>query len=193
MKNFIKSIYAGISIGLGGVIFLNCHNKTLGAFLFSIGLMGVLMFGFNLYTGKVCYTEFLKKPGLLLSIWIGNFIGATLLGLLISQHSDICEAAKLVTYSKLDKSAITVLIDGLICGISIAVAVKGFNNKDSPDVMRCIIVVLGVMVFILCGAEHVVADMFYFIAAREFSVKAVNFLIVTTIGNTLGGVLFSFK
>lgn len=192
MKNFIKSIYAGISIGLGGVIFLNCQNKTLGAFLFSIGLIGVLAFGFNLYTGKVCYTEFLKQPKTLLGVWVGNFVGACLLGLLISQHANINEIATAIVYTKLDKSFMTVLIDGFICGISIAFAVKGFNNKNAPDIMRCLIVVLGVMVFILCGAEHVVADMFYFAAAREFSIEMLLFLIVTTIGNTLGGVLFSF-
>ena len=192
MKNFIKSIYAGISIGLGGVIFLNCQNKTLGAFLFSIGLIGVLAFGFNLYTGKVCYAEFLKNPHILISIWIGNFIGAILLGLLISQHNVVYETARTLVDTKLNKSPITILIDGFICGVSIAFAVKGFNNKDAPDILRCLMVVLGVMVFILCGAEHVVADMFYFAAARDLSVVPLEFLIITTFGNTLGGVLFSF-
>ena len=65
------SLLAGVSIGLGGVIFLQCENRNLGAFLFSIGLFTVLVFGLDLYTGKVCFTEQYKTPKRLLQIWIG--------------------------------------------------------------------------------------------------------------------------
>ena len=48
----------------------------------------------------------------------------------------------------------------------------------------------GVMVFILCGYEHCVADMFYFTAAGVWSVDTVLRLVVITLGNAVGGVLF---
>ena len=49
--------------------------------------------------------------------------------------------------------------------------------------------VLGVVVFILCGFEHCVADMFYF-AMGGWSLRALVCLVVITLGNALGGVIF---
>ena len=53
MKSFIRSICAGAAIALGGTVFLACSNKIVGAFLFAIGLLTVLVFGFDLFTGKI--------------------------------------------------------------------------------------------------------------------------------------------
>ena len=55
MLNFVKSLYSGLCIGLGGTAYLSCDNKILGAFLFGLGLFTILNFGFNLFTGKVGY------------------------------------------------------------------------------------------------------------------------------------------
>ena len=38
MKDFIKSVLAGIMIGIGGTIYLSLDNKVVGASLFGIGL-----------------------------------------------------------------------------------------------------------------------------------------------------------
>ncbi len=46
------------------------------------------------------------------------------------------------------------------------------------------------MVFILCGFEHCVANMFYFSVAGCWSGKLLLRLLVMTLGNTVGGVLF---
>jgi formate/nitrite transporter FocA (FNT family) len=47
------------------------------------------------------------------------------------------------------------------------------------------------MVFILCGAEHVVADMFYLAAARAADIpKIALFLLWATVGNAAGGVIW---
>ena len=61
----IKSILAGIMIGIGGTIFLSLE-KTLGAFLFAIGLFMIVTRGYNLYTGKVGYI-FDNKPSYLIA------------------------------------------------------------------------------------------------------------------------------
>lgn len=50
-----NGIYAGMVIGLGGYIYLLSSDKIIGSFLFSLGLLSVLMFDLDLYTGKVCY------------------------------------------------------------------------------------------------------------------------------------------
>ncbi|MCD8045811.1 MAG: formate/nitrite transporter family protein [Clostridiales bacterium] len=46
------------------------------------------------------------------------------------------------------------------------------------------------MVFILCGFEHCVADMFYFSVAGVWSGQAVLRLLVISAGNAVGAVIF---
>lgn len=80
----IKSILAGVMIGVGCNVYLSCDNKYIGALLFSIGLITILIFEFNLYTGKVCYIpqkgiSFTKQ---VLIILIGNIIGCICMGLM---------------------------------------------------------------------------------------------------------------
>ena len=53
IKNFIKGIYAGIMIGIGGTIYLSMSSKVLGAIFFSIGLMMICIFNMNLYTVRL--------------------------------------------------------------------------------------------------------------------------------------------
>ncbi len=76
---FLRSLLTGVAIAIGGTVYLSCHNKYLGAFLFfGIGLFVILSFGFNLFTGKVGYAvenkpSYLGELGI---IWIGNFAGS---------------------------------------------------------------------------------------------------------------------
>ena len=59
----IKSILAGIMIGIGGTIYLSLDNKIVGSILFAIGLFIIVVYSFNLYTGKMGYliNNFNKK------------------------------------------------------------------------------------------------------------------------------------
>ena len=63
-------------------------------------------------------------------------------------------------------------------------AVKGYCATRNP-----LVPVLGVMVFILCGAEHIIADIFYMTLAGEFPV---GFYITVLLGNAFGGGLFQY-
>lgn len=185
----IRAICAGASIALGGTVFLACENKVVGAFLFAVGLITVLVFGFDLYTGKACNEAFIKSPGKLAVIWIGNFIGAVLFGLMVSTHGALNATAAAVAAGKLAKPFYIVIIDGIICEFCIAIAVRGYAKAEG--FAKYLVVVLGVMVFILCGAEHVVADMFYLAAARAADIpKIALFLLWATVGNAAGGVIW---
>ena len=57
----IKGIYAGILIGIGGTAYLAIENKIAGAFIFSLGLLTICIYSFNLYTGKIGYILVNKK------------------------------------------------------------------------------------------------------------------------------------
>ena len=188
-KTLLRSVCAGASIALGGTVFLACENRIVGALLFSIGLITVLVFGFDLFTGKACNEAFIRKPGTLALIWIGNLIGAVLFGLMVSTHGNLNETAVAVSAAKIAKPFYIMIIDGVICEFCIAIAVRGYAKAEGFG--RFLVVVLGVMVFILCGAEHVVADMFYLAAARPTDIAgAALVLLWATIGNMAGGIIW---
>ena len=168
-----KSLLAGILIGIGGLAYLS----TGYAILFSVGLLAVIAMGADLYTGKVCKLEN-YKPALAIT-YIGNVIGIAAVALMSTR----ADATELVA-KKLTKAPIEILIDGIICGICIAIAVAGYANE--------IRTILAVVVFIMTGSEHCIADWYYFIVARECTVKALVFIGIVTVGNTIGGLIVAY-
>ncbi len=49
---------------------------------------------------------------------------------------------------------------------------------------------LCVMLFLLLGFEHSIANIFYFSVANAWSLKALIALLIVTLGNTVGAILF---
>ena len=85
-KAFVLAVLAGISIALGGLVFLSVDNKVIGAALFTVGLFTVCTFGLNLFTGKVCYVfqNDTNYALMLPVIWLGNLVGTGLTALCAS-------------------------------------------------------------------------------------------------------------
>lgn len=192
IKTFVYGILAGVSIAIGGTVFLSLDNKVLGALFFTVGLFTVCTFGFNLFTGKVCYIfESDWKFALdLIIIWLGNFLGAWLTGeaLRATRISSISEKAISMCQVKLSDSLMSIFILAIFCNILIFIAVDGFrNNPHVPG--KYLAIFFGVTVFILCGFEHSVANMFYITMAGMWSGKSLLFILVNTLGNAVGGVL----
>ena len=71
------------------------------------------------------------------------------------------------------------------------IAVDTFREQQGSTI-KAIAVFVPVMVFILSGFEHVVANMYYFAIARIWSVNTIISLIVMTTGNSIGGFTYSF-
>lgn len=182
-----KSILAGICISIGCISFLSVDNKYLGTFLFSLGLLTVVAFQLNLFTGKVgylCSTERkLEYLWTLFKIWIGNLVGCGITALACLQTRINIDTSALVSVKNSD-SLLSLLILGIFCGMLMHIAVSGYKKIQNP-----LIIVLPVMVFILIGAEHCVADMFYWFYNKEINILA---LLVITFGNTIGGNLVEF-
>ena len=77
LNTLIFAIYSGLIIGFGGIVYLSVQPAALGAFLFCVGLLTIVLFNFNLFTGKVIYLV-INPPSYLITlavIWVGNFIG----------------------------------------------------------------------------------------------------------------------
>lgn len=190
MKDFIKSVLAGIMIGIGGTIYLSIDNKVVGASLFGIGLFMIVIYGFNLYTGKIGYLvdNFnFKYIKMLVITLIGNFIGTFFVGYILKFtriYSLIHDKAKLLVNVKLDDSLISILILAFFCGILMYLAVNTY--KENKDISKYLGVFLGVIVFILCGFEHCIANMYYFSVADIWSLKTLGYTGIMVLGNSLG-------
>ena len=196
LNTLILSSAAGFCIGIGGIVFLMQESKFAGAFLFAVGLLTILIFRLNLFTGMVGYlTENLlaKKWGYLLTlvfVWIGNFAGtaaaAGLVGLTRLKMGIKIKCDALVSV-KLADDWYSLLILGIFCGILMFIAVDTYKKKiGEKDFLCCIAVFMGVMVFILAGFEHSIADMFYFCLSGKV-IDALGALGLITLGNAIGG------
>lgn len=201
---FLSAILAGICIGLGSTVFLRIKDtfnggNIVGALLFTVGLFTICTRKYNLFTGKVCYI-FENRPDYLFSliiIWIGNLCGCCLLAV-IENATNICGdkginvvAASMVE-SKMSSSLISLFILGVICNIFIYIAVDGYI-KNSHELGKYLSLFFGVSVFILCGTEHSVADMYYWAVSgmlRSYPCESLLRILVVSLGNVVGGISF---
>jgi formate/nitrite transporter FocA (FNT family) len=201
LKTLVLAILGGICITIGGAVYLRIKDafvgaNIVGAILFTIGLLVICVRGYNLFTGKVSRT-FDEKPSYLLTlliIWIGNFIGTSLFAFLFNQTSmNIKETARAVCEAKLDNSYLSLFILGIVCNMLIFLAVDGYSKIKDP-VGKYIILFLGVIIFILAGTEHSVANMFFFSVSGllyERPIESILLILTVTAGNAVGGVFFN--
>lgn len=187
---FLKAAAAGITIGIGGAVYLTLENRVIGAVLFGVGLYTIVLNGLFLYTGKVGYLISAKdKKAYILQLiftWLGNFAGTALAAAAISatRIRNLRRTAEVICKTKLADTPHSILILAVFCGILMYVAVDGFREKGNP-----LILFFCVTVFILCGFEHCIANMFCFSLAGAWSLRAVIYLLLMTLGNSVGGIL----
>ena len=183
IENLIKSTGAGIAISIGAIIYL-ALGGWIGAVFFSIGLYLVLWFKLNLYTGKVGYLTSAKDiPNLAIMI-VGNLIGCALCAVLIP-----AAPAYAAVLAKLSAPLWLTFIKSIICGILIYAAVDQFKAG------RSYAPIIAVPAFILCGAEHCIADMCFILGALMFNTTILTpylfvFLGIVILGNAIGSLLF---
>ena len=190
----LLAIGSGMSICLGGGVYLMCENKLLGAFLFSVGLCTILVFKFNLFTGMVGYIP-QKNPKYILdvvTVWLGNLIGTYAFATLMSftRIGDKLKANALAAIEvKMNDSATGLIILGIFCGLLMFIAVDSYkrNIEDKP-IIALFMAIICVAVFILAGFEHSIADMYYFAAAGKY-LDGFGVLGLVTLGNAIGGMI----
>lgn len=193
IKIFLLAILAGICIAIGGTIYLSMDNKIIGAVLFTVGLYSIVANGMYLFTGKIGYLAVRQDKmdylAVVIITWIGNFVGTFLSAqiILLTRISQISVHASEICNVKLTDSLISIIILSFFCGMLMFIASDGYANTKNP-----IILVFCVSVFILCGFEHCIANMFYITLANMWTVKAFGYLLLMTIGNSLGGMIIPF-
>ena len=186
-----EGILAGLMITIGCCVYLACSasgeviGKIGGAVLFSVGLIAVCYFGFSLYTGKIGFiiADHSKDAiSVLLLGLLGNVIAAAVFGIAIGYAiPSLRETAIAACNARLNQEWWQTLLRGIGCGILMYVAVGLFKEKKTP-----LGIVFAIPTFILAGFEHSIADMGYFAIAGIYSAKALGFIWIVILGNSLG-------
>lgn len=194
--DLLLATVAGLCISVCGAVYFSCPNAVVGSFLFGLGLCTIIFFELKLYTGKVGYAADNHPSHLLhlLLVWFGNYLGVWLgatLQKLTRVGDKLTEASKAVVATKLDDSLLSLFILAVFCGLMMYIAVEGARRTPDGSTVQLALVLLPVAVFILCGFEHCIADLYYFSMAG-FTPRAWLCIAVITLGNSVGSILLHF-
>ena len=153
--------------------------KVIGAVLFSLGIISVILFEASLFTGKIGYVNTKKKLLDSLIILVINLMVVFFIGLVYQEIKGPSQAMD----SRLAKEWYEILIDAVGTGACIYITVEGYKKTKS-----FVPVILGIVVFILAGFEHCVADMFFF-GTGELTGQGLGYIGLAILGNGIGSLL----
>ncbi len=221
-KTFLLAILAGAFIALGGLgsqIASLCSPdpssaRVISSVIFPIGLFMVLVGGAELFTGNCLITIPVlsgkaKVSGMLKNwvvVYFGNMVGGFIIAALAAfSHIYSFNGDALATSvinTAITKSTISfsdALLRGILCNILVCMAVWCSFAADELA-GKVLALWLPVMLFIVCGFEHCIANMYFIPAGMLASfvhgipaegLSLFNFfvtnLIPVTIGNIIGG------
>lgn len=175
-----KSFFAGILIGLGACGYLALGGLP-GAIIFAFGLIGVVLSGSLLYTGRAGVMK-LSETGFLVMIWLFNILACILLGLLMmSLGGEPVERAQTAVAGRLAQGPWRSFLRAVGCGLIIDIAV--WMYRTTKNILP---VLFGVPLFIVCGFYHSIADVVYLVAAWKWSPDILWYYPVIVLGNYAG-------
>lgn len=182
-QSILKALLAGVLIGFGAYVYVSLFhdNRFLGACLFSLGLISVFHLQADLYTGKIGQFSRIKVKPLAIML-LFNFIGIAILATTVWGNNQLVEKCTEIASKKTSISIPTALIMAILCGMIIQLAVD--IKKEGP-----IATIMCIMLFILCGFEHCVANIFYFVGSSVFKWEYIIYTIIYVIGNSCGGIV----
>lgn len=185
IKNEIKErvfspLIAGILIGIAGTVYLNVGG-VVGAVLFGFGLMCVVAWKINLFTGKSGFWSG-RMIWRLIPVLLLNIAGVAMVAM-ITMKPETSELALSITGKRLVTSPMMLFLLSCCCGFIMTTAVKfGREGNWWP-------LIFGVPTFILCGFPHCVADIYYWTVAivnGEDILTILPIYLVTVAGNYAG-------
>lgn len=204
-ERLLLSIMAGAYIALGAQGFMMAYDNTfIRAAVFPVGLMLIVLVGGELFTGNCLMTFGLMQKHIkikeyifsLLQVLLGNLIGSlAVVAILyyggIYNNPVLAESIVKVANAKVSLTAVQVLLKGILCNILVALGVwLATTSKDTTGkILGCW---FPVMLFVFCGYEHSVANMFFLplgaVIDNTISIAQIlHNLIPAIIGNYIGG------
>ena len=223
IKMFLLAIFAGFYIASGAVCATCCSYRMTGGesrffsgLVFPIGLMLCLCAGAELFTGncllviplccrRILISEMLISWGI---VYLGNFLGGLFMAVLIVYghvadlfESGLAQAFVTTAMAKTTLKFGDAFVKGILCNFFVCLAVwLSFGAKDLFSKIAGLWT--PILLFIACGFEHCVANMFYIpcglFASYEYDLtrEKLNWgrlfyknLIPVTLGNICGGAI----
>lgn len=176
---FIRSILAGICIGLGGAIFVKLGG-VIGAVMFAFGLLSVVHFKLPLYTGTAGFINLnkFKEYEKMILILFGNILGCILLSWVLdpSQYN-----GDMIIQSRINAGYLQSFFNAIGCGLIMTLIVQGGRDNN------LLLILFGIPLFILLGFYHSIADVFYMMIASQ-SLRDEYFITywIIVLGNFVG-------
>lgn len=208
-------ILAGLFIGFGGlgniIISQTLGNidaglaKFAGAAVFPVGLMLVVIAGAELFTGNNLMTLSFMEKKITLSqmfrnwgiVWVANLVGSILLVLIVFYggvlSGDAATKSIAIAEAKASLDITTLIFRGILCNIIVVLAV--WMATSAQDIISKIFACwFPIMLFVLCGFEHSVANMYFIpmgmiLGAKVTMAQLIKNLIFVSIGNIIGGAI----
>lgn len=218
LKCFLLAIMAGMFIGFGGMGATLIQStagaglhKLIGASVFPVGLMMVVMAGGELFTGnclmvgqglcgKAPWGGIMKN---LVVAYAGNMLGAFLVsvlaacgGVLTGFSDGTVSLAVSIARNKTALPFLDAFLKGIGCNVLVCAAVWMASGASGAG-SKAALCFFPVMLFVLCGLEHSIANMYYIpagmLAGADVTLGAylVGNLLPVTLGNILGGAGFA--
>lgn len=221
-KMLLLGIFAGAFIGFAGIAATTASvtitngsvGRLLSACVFPAGMAMVLVAGSELFTGNnlIIISVLQKKVRLIdmlknwFFVFIGNFIGASFVAFMVvyGHTPDLFGgelAHKIVSAAlvRTNQSFSEAFIRGIMCNILVCIAVwAAFAAKKVSG--KLLMSFWPIMIFVLCGFEHSIADIYFCVAgilvSSEYGISAdglnvasflLKNLLPVTLGNVIGG------
>lgn len=214
----IASMVAGFFIAFGGFVMLTVGGnlgttgagKLLMAASFAAALSLVVMAGAELFTGNnfvMASAAFSGevKWGDAIKLWVvcyaGNLVGSLLAAVLFHltglAGGVVGEVIATVAAAKMGGTALNLFVKAIFCNMLVCLAVW-CGAKMKTESGKLIMIFWCIYVFVVCGFEHSVANMTIMasglldpngVAGLSIGGYVFN-LVIVTIGNMIGGILF---
>lgn len=221
-KMMLLGFFAGCFIGFAGIAATTASatvdnasvGKLLGACVFPAGMAMVLVAGSELFTGNnlIILSVLQKKVKVLdmlknwLFVFLGNFLGASFVAVLVVYghtpdlfDNRLAERVIASGLSRVHQTFPEAFIRGVLCNILVCIAVwASFAAKKVSG--KILMSFWPIMIFVLCGFEHSIADIYFGVAALLTSVEyglaaegltvgsfLLKNLLPVTLGNIVGG------
>ena len=183
-STFTLAMMAGIFIALGAAFFTYViHDSTLsvgltkliGGFVFSLGLILVIITGAELFTGNnLIVMAFISRKlslGQLLRNWgivfVGNLVGALIVvflifltGQWIAGGGTVGVTALMIANGKVNLTFLEAVSKGILCNILVCLAVYlCFSGRSVTD--KILAILFPITAFVALGFEHSIANMYF--------------------------------
>jgi len=179
-------------------------GKFMGAAVFPVGIMLVVMCGSELFTGnnlmtlgcakgEYGFSRVLRNWGI---VYFGNFIGSIFMALLIANSGlyagIVGEKAMAIASAKVSLPVMEAVARAIMCNMLVVLAIW-FSTASKDVIGKIFALWFPIMLFVLSGFEHSIANMFFIPVGMFMGANVtwgqiwINNLLPVTIGNIIGG------